>query len=210
MTAAPAGERSVSGPHFPIGLRGTTMAYVTSANTNTATHRVRPGRHVPAARDPSASAVDESSQGSADELPPATSHGYAEWDFSGVPDPVLFRRFLDATDYWFGYSDDSSTWSYDPVRERCVVITNDQANNANAAEVGDGEVPTSPGTGPRLDVGPNAPPSSPPRGADVNAQLAQARELEAKPAEEYRAVRLLRASIVGDASARGERACELG
>jgi hypothetical protein len=47
-------------------------------------------------------------------LPHATSHGYAEWDFSGVPDPVMFRRFLDATDYWFGYSDDSSAGSYDP------------------------------------------------------------------------------------------------
>jgi hypothetical protein len=41
-------------------------------------------------------------------------------------------------------------------------------------------------------------------------QLAQARELEAKLAEEYRAVRLLRASIAGAASARGERARELG
>jgi hypothetical protein len=50
----------------------------------------------------------------------------------------------------------------------------------------------------------------PPRGADINAQLAQARELEAKLAEEYRAVRLLRASITEEASARGERAHELG
>jgi hypothetical protein len=40
--------------------------------------------------------------------------------------------------------------------------------------------------------------------------LAQARELEAKLPEEYRAVRLLRASITGVASARGERARELG
>jgi hypothetical protein len=29
-------------------------------------------------------------------LPLATSHGYAEWDFSGVLDPVMFQRFLDA------------------------------------------------------------------------------------------------------------------
>jgi hypothetical protein len=50
----------------------------------------------------------------------------------------------------------------------------------------------------------------PPRGADINTQLAQARELEAKLAEEYRAVRLLRASIAGEASACGERAHELG
>jgi hypothetical protein len=47
-------------------------------------------------------------------------------------------------------------------------------------------------------------------GADINAQLAEARELEAKLAEEYRAVRLLRASIAGEASACGERARELG
>jgi hypothetical protein len=98
-TAAPAEERSVSGPRFPIGLRGATTAYVVSANANTATRRVRPGRHVPAARDPSTSTGDELSQGSAGELPPATSHGYAEWDFSGAPDPVMFRWFLDATDY---------------------------------------------------------------------------------------------------------------
>jgi hypothetical protein len=122
----------------------------------------------------------------------------------------MFWRFPDATDYWFGYSDDSSAGSYDPMRECCVVITSDQANAANAAEAGDGEVPPGPGTGPRQGAGPSAPPPSPPRGGDVNAQLAQARELEAKIAEEYRAVRLLRASISGEASARGERAHELG
>jgi hypothetical protein len=41
-------------------------------------------------------------------------------------------------------------------------------------------------------------------------QLAQARELEAKLADEYRAVRLLQASIAGEASARGARERELG
>jgi hypothetical protein len=53
----------------------------------------------------------------------------------------MFQRFLDATDYWFGYSDDSSAESYDPARECCVVITNDHANTANAVKAGDGEVP---------------------------------------------------------------------
>jgi hypothetical protein len=120
--AAPTGERSVLGPRFPIGLRGATTVYVASANTDAAMRRVRPGRHVPAVRDPSASADDESSRGSASELPPATSHGYAEWDFSGVPGLVMFRRFLDATDYWFGYSDNSSAGSYDPAWE-CSVGT---------------------------------------------------------------------------------------
>jgi hypothetical protein len=122
----------------------------------------------------------------------------------------MFRRFLDAADYWFGYSDDSSAGSYDPARECCVVIANDPANAADAAVAGDGEVPPALGAGPRLAAGPSAPPPSPPRGADINAQLAQARELEAKLAEEYRTVRLLHASIAGEASARGERARELG
>jgi hypothetical protein len=72
---------------------------VASANTNAAVREAFHSHHVPAARDPSASADDESSQGSADGLPPATSHRYAEWDFSSVPDPVMFRWFLDATDY---------------------------------------------------------------------------------------------------------------
>jgi hypothetical protein len=53
-------------------------------------------------------------------------------------------------------------------------------------------------------------PTSPARCADINVQLAEARELEAKLAEEYHAVQLLRASITGEASARGECARELG
>jgi hypothetical protein len=167
--------------------------------------RIPPGRHVFVARDPGASAGDESSLGSLDALPPANLHGYAEWDFSGVPDPVMFRCFLDATDYWFGCSDDSSTRSYDPSRECCVVIANDPANATGAVGAGDGEVTPAPGIAPRLAAGPSTP-----AGANTDAQLAQARELEAKLAEEYRTVRLLRASMAGEASARGERARELG
>jgi hypothetical protein len=49
----------------------------------------------------------------------------------------MFRRFLDATDYWFGYSDDSSAGSYDPARECCVVIASDPANAADVAGAGD-------------------------------------------------------------------------
>jgi hypothetical protein len=95
------------------------------------------------------------------------------------------------------YFDDSSVGSYDPARECCVVIANDPANAADAAGAGDGEVRLALGTGPRLAAGPSAPPPSPLRGGDINAQLAQPRELQAKLAEEYRTVRLLRASIAG-------------
>jgi hypothetical protein len=117
----------------------------------------------------------------------------------------MFMRFLDATDYWFGCSDDSSTGSYDPTRECCVVITNDPANATGAPGAGDGEVTPAPGIAPRLAAGPSTP-----AGADLDTQLAQARELEAKLAEQYRTVRLLCASMAGEASARGERARELG
>jgi hypothetical protein len=156
--ATPAGERSVSGPRFPIGLRGATAAYVANTNANTTMRKVPPSRHILVARDPSASSGDESSLGSVDALPPATSHGYAEWDFSGVPDPVMFRRFLDAVDDWFGYSDDSIAGSYDPARECCVVIANDPANATDVAGVGDGEVPPALGTRSRLAAGPSTPP----------------------------------------------------
>jgi hypothetical protein len=211
-TAAPAGERTVSGPRFPIGLRGATTAYAANVNANAGStmRRVPPGRHVFVTRDPSASVGDQSSLGSLDALPPATLHGYAEWDFAGVPDPVMFRWFLDAMDYWFGCSDDSSTGSYDPARECCVVIANDPANATGATGAGDGELPTALGTTSRLAAGPSAPAPSPPTGADIDAQLAQARELEGKLAKEYRTVRLLRASMAGEASARGEHARELG
>jgi hypothetical protein len=146
------------------------------------------GHHLLAARNLVATTDDESYHGSTSELPPATSHRYAEWDFSGVPDPVMFQRFLDAADYWFSYSDNSSAGSYDPARECFVVTANDQANTVNVAEDGDGEVPLNPGTGPHQGAGPSAPPTSPPRGIDINAQLAQACELEAKLEEEYYAV----------------------
>jgi hypothetical protein len=70
---------------------------------------------------------------------------------------VMFQRFLDAADYWFGYSDDSSAGSYDPARE-CFVVVNDQANGANAAGAGKREDPLNPGTGPLQGSGPSAPP----------------------------------------------------
>jgi hypothetical protein len=134
------------------------MAHASSADADVAARERRPGRHTPATGNLAATTDDESYHGSTSELPPATSHGYAEWDFFGVPDPVMFQRFLDVTDYWFGYSDNSSAGSYDPARECFVVLANDQANAANVAEAGDGEVPPNPGTRQHQGAGPSAPP----------------------------------------------------
>jgi hypothetical protein len=124
----------------------------------------------------------------------------------------MFRRFIDAADYWFGYSDSSSGGSHDPARECFMVAVGDEVDGATSARAGDREPPPprDPGVSAPQNQRPSAPPTSPTGGADINAQLAQARELEAKTVEEYRAVRLLRASIAGEAFARGERVRELG
>jgi hypothetical protein len=127
-------------------MRNAAMAYASSVSTDVAAYEGHPGRHLLAARNLTTTTNDVSYHGSTSKLPPATSHGYAEWDFSGVPDPVMFQWFLDAADYWFGYSDDSSAGSYDPARECFVVVVDDQANGANAAGAGDGEAPQNPGT----------------------------------------------------------------
>jgi hypothetical protein len=88
-----------SGPRFPLDLCRATTTYVASANTDAAARMARPARHAPAVRNTCASADDESSHSSGSKLPHATSHRYAEWDFSGVLDSVMFRRSLDAMDY---------------------------------------------------------------------------------------------------------------
>jgi hypothetical protein len=65
-----------------------------------------------------------------------------------------------------------------------VVVVDGQADDMNVAGGGDIEAPQNMGTGvPRI-PGPSAP-NSPVRGADINAQLAQACELDAMLAEEY-------------------------
>jgi hypothetical protein len=113
-------------------------------------------------------------------------------------------------DYWFCFSDDSSAGSYDPARECFMVTIGDLVDDTNVEGAGDGEDPLNPRTSAPRNPRPSAPPTSPTGGMDINTQLAQARELEAKLAEEYRAVRLLRASIAGQASTRAERVRELG
>jgi hypothetical protein len=139
-------------------MHNAATAYASSASTDVAAYEDLPSHHLLAARNLIATTNDESYHGSAGELPPATSHGYAEWDFSGVPDLVIFQWFLDVVDYWFGYSDDSSAGSYNPALECFVVVVNDQTNDANAAGAGDGEAPQNPGTGLLQGSGPSAPP----------------------------------------------------
>jgi hypothetical protein len=51
----------------------------------------------------------------------------------------MFQRFLDVADYWFGYSDTSSTEGYDPARECFMVVIGDFVDGTNAMGAGDGE-----------------------------------------------------------------------
>jgi hypothetical protein len=155
-------------------MRNITATYASSVNTNVAAYEDLLGHHLLAVRNLIATTNDESYHGSASELLPTTPHGYAEWDFSGVPDPVMFQWFLDAADYWFVCSDDCNNRSYDPMWS----FADDHADGANGIRADDGDAPQNPG--------PSVPPTSPRRGIGINAQLAQARELEAKLAEEYR------------------------
>jgi hypothetical protein len=104
-----------------------------------------PGHHLLEVRNLIATTNDESYHSSASELPPATPQGYVEWDFSGAPDPVMFQRFLDAANYWFDYSDDSSAGSYNPARECFVVVVDDHADSADATGAGEGDAPQNPG-----------------------------------------------------------------
>jgi hypothetical protein len=125
---------------FPHSICNAATAYTSFAGTDIAAYDDLPGYHLLAAR--RLIAMDnESYHGSDSELPPATSHGYAEWDFSGVSDPVMFRRFLNAVDYWFSYSDTSSFEDYDPARERFTVGIGDAVDGVNAMGAGDGEDP---------------------------------------------------------------------
>jgi predicted RNase H-like HicB family nuclease len=90
MAAALAEEREAPEPWFPHRMSNTATAYASSANTDVAACEDLPGHHLLAVRNLITTTNDESYHGSASELPPATSHGYMEWDFSGVPDPVMF------------------------------------------------------------------------------------------------------------------------
>jgi hypothetical protein len=123
---------------FPHGICNAATVYTSSPGTNIAAYDDLPGYHLLAARNLIAT-DDESYHGSDSELSPATLHGYAEWDFSGVPDPVMFWQLLDAVDYWFGYSDTSSTEDYDPTRERFTVGIGDVVDGMNTMGAGDGE-----------------------------------------------------------------------
>jgi hypothetical protein len=190
-------------------MRNATMAYTSSASTDVAAYEDLRDLHLLADRNLIATTNDESYHGSASELPPTTSHRYAEWDFSDVTDLVMFQRFLDAADYWFGYSDDFSAGSYDPTRECFVVVVNDQANDANAAGAGDGEAPQNLGTRLLQGSGPSAPPPHW-RGAPTSTcswpKHASSRQACGRVPRGTTASLLHR----GEASARGERARKLG
>jgi hypothetical protein len=86
MATAPVGERAVPEPQFPHSMRNAAMAYASSVSIDVAAREGCPSRHVLAARNLTAMTNDDSYHSSASEMPPATSHGYAEWDFSDVPD----------------------------------------------------------------------------------------------------------------------------
>jgi hypothetical protein len=59
-------------------MRNTAAAYDSSTSTDVAAYEDLPSHHLLAVRNLIATTNDESYHGSTSELPPATSHGYAE------------------------------------------------------------------------------------------------------------------------------------
>jgi hypothetical protein len=88
--AAPTEEHAVPKPRFPHGMCNATTAYASSASTDVAAYEDLPGHHLLVVRNLIAATIDDSYHGSASELPPTASHEYVEWDFSNVPNPVMF------------------------------------------------------------------------------------------------------------------------
>jgi hypothetical protein len=210
VTAMPTGEHVSPEPWFTHEMHNTATAYASSASTNVVAYEDLPGHHLLAVRNLIATTNDESYHSSASELPPcnlAWVCGVGLLRRAGPGDVSVVPRHRGLL---VGCFDDPSAGSYDPVRECFMVAIGDLVDDTSVAGAGDGEAPQNTGTDVPRNLGPSAPPTSPARGTDINAQLAQARELEAKLAEEYRAVRLLCASIAGEASARGERVRKLG
>jgi hypothetical protein len=126
-------------------MHNTKATYASSVSVDVAAYEDLPGRYLLAVRNLIATTNDESYHGSASELPPASSHRYAEWDFSEMSDPVMFQHFLDAADYWFGCSDDSSIGSYDPARECFMVVADEHADGVIGIGAGDRDTPQNPG-----------------------------------------------------------------
>jgi hypothetical protein len=75
----------------------------------------------------------------------------------------MFQQFLDAANYWFGYSDDSNIGSYDPASECFMVVVGDLVDGTGVAGAGGGEDPQNLGVSAPQNPGPNAPPTSPAR-----------------------------------------------
>jgi hypothetical protein len=72
-------------------MRNAAMMYASSVSTDVVAYEDLLGQHLLAVRNLIATTNDESYHDSASELPHVTSHGYTEWDFSGVPYPVMFH-----------------------------------------------------------------------------------------------------------------------
>jgi hypothetical protein len=81
-TARPTGVHVARKAQFRHGMRNAATAYALSASTDVVAYEDLPGHHLLAVRNLIATTNNESYHGSTSKLPPpATSHGYAEWDF---------------------------------------------------------------------------------------------------------------------------------
>jgi hypothetical protein len=71
-------------------MRNVATTYASSDNTDVAAYEDIPRHHLLVVWNLIATTNEESYHSLTSDMPPATSHGYTEWEFSGVPDPVIF------------------------------------------------------------------------------------------------------------------------
>jgi hypothetical protein len=96
-------------PQFPHGMHNTAAAYASSASTDVAVYEDLPGHHLPAVRNVIATTNDVSYHGSANDLLPATSHRYAESDFSGTPEKLVNEDLDSSTKHAGSFEADKQT-----------------------------------------------------------------------------------------------------
>ena len=94
---------------YPFRL---TNAAATLASAYASAHTEPSGRHQRFAFDLFATTSTHTHADSLEE-----DEAWARVDFSGLHDPKAMRRFLAASNYYFGYSDFDDEGTYDPTRE---------------------------------------------------------------------------------------------
>jgi len=182
-----------------LGLKSTAATYASSVSTSLSAYADLPGHHLRSTLD----VITTPPVSSYPEDPTSSDDEWAGTDFSGCGDPETFKRFLEASNYYLGYSN-SDDGSYDPSRECFNIEVGGAPPNAQggAGPSRHGNATPPPNTTPGTHPGARGAASAPSEGQ--RPDLEQLNELEARLEEERIRLRQLRETLVQDQSGRGD------